>query len=187
MTLPYIQFKHKLIILSCGYSIWLSRITLSCLHFLIPNYSLIIIGPILLLPMSANLNFRKYHALDISCCFLPGRIFSLACVHAELIHANFCIVHTILSLPPFAPDPTASPASKKSTDYQNPWVEHPYLEKVEGVSKQVQPPLLQPYERSTICLTRPGDGPAPQGYGPHLHPRTPSLPPRPKFKHCHRL
>ena len=69
--------------------------------------------------MSANLNFRKYHALDISCCFLPGRIFSLAHVHAELIHANFYIVHVILSLPPPAPDPTASPASKKSTDYQN--------------------------------------------------------------------
>ena len=87
--------------------------------------------------MSANLNFHKYHALDISCCFLPERIFSLAYMHAELIHANFCIVHAILSLPPPALDPTAFPASKKSTDYQNPWVEHPYLEKVEGVSKQV--------------------------------------------------
>ena len=85
--------------------------------------------------MSANLNFHKYHALDISCCFLPERIFSLAYMHAELIHANFCIVHAILSLPPPALDPTAFPASKKSTDYQNPWVEYPYLEKVEGVSK----------------------------------------------------
>ena len=91
--------------------------------------------------MLANLNFRKYHALDISCCFLSERIFSLAYVHAELIHANFCIVYTILSLSPPAPDSTASPASKKSTDYQNPWVERLYLEKVEGVSKQVQPLL----------------------------------------------
>ena len=134
--------------------------------------------------MSANVNFHKYHALDISCCFLPRRIFSLAHVHAELIHANFCIVHAILSLPPPALDPTASPASKKSTDYQNPWVEHPYLEKVEGVSKQVQLPLPQPYGRLTIRLTRPGNGPTPRGYGPHLRPKTPLPLPRPKFK-CH--
>ena len=134
--------------------------------------------------MSANLNFHKYHALNISCCFLPRRIFSLARVREELIHANFCIVHAVLSLPPPAPDPTASPASK-STDYQNPWVERPYLEKVEGVSKQVQPPPQQHYVRSTVRLTRPGDGPAPQSYGPHLHPRTPSPPPRPKFKRRH--
>ena len=161
--------------------------TSSHLHFLIPNYSLIIIGPILLLPMSANHNFRKYNALDISCCFLLRRIFSLARVRAELIHANFYIVHAVLSLPPPAPDPTASPAFKKSTDYQNPWVERPYLEKVEGVSKQIQPPPSQPFVRSTVRLTRPGDGLAPRGYGPHLHLRTPLLPPCPKFKCHHRL
>ena len=134
--------------------------------------------------MSANLNFHKYHTLDISCYFLPRRIFSLAHVHIELIHANFCIVYTILSLPPSALDPIASLASKKSTDYQNPWVEHPYLEKVEGVSKQVQPLLLQLYGRSTVHLTRPGDGLTPRGYGPHLYLRTSSPLPRPKFK-CH--
>jgi len=109
----------------------------------------------------------------------------LARVRAELIHANFYIVHAVLSLPPPAPDPTASPAFKKSTDYQNPWVERPYLEKVEGVSKQIQPPPSQPFVRSTVRLTRPGDGPAPRGYGPHLRPRTPSPPPRPKFKRRH--
>ena len=109
----------------------------------------------------------------------------MAHVYAELIHANFCIVHSILSLPPPTPDPTASPASKKSTDYQNPWVEYPYLEKVEGVSKQVQPLPLQPYRRSTVHLTRLGDGSAPQGYGLHLCLRTPSPLPRPKFKYHH--
>src|SRR5205809_2262349 len=64
-------------------------------------------------------------------------------------------------------------------------MECPYLEKVEGVSKQVQPLPLQPYGRSTIHLTRSGDGPAPRGYELHLHPRTSSPPSCLKFKHHH--